>query len=147
MRPDFESVLHAAGAALCVECGKCVSVCPMAEMYPGFGYDLSPRGMVQKALKGRELLAEQGLWCCTLCGSCAMTCPAGVDCRGMVEGLRPLAGIEGAQEAGGSCADCGAALPPAPVLAYLRRTLPEGELHYLDLCPACRRRAYIVNNT
>jgi ferredoxin len=146
---EFERVLAASSSGLCVDCGKCAAVCPMAEMYPGAGWDLSPRGIVQQALRGRELLESRAVWCCTLCRECARACPAGVDCAALVEGLRPLARAAAgpAADPAGACAGCGGALPPEPVLKYLRDTLPRTGLHYLALCPACRRQAYIRNNS
>ena len=150
MDAEFVRILAARSAGLCVECGKCVTVCPMAEMYPDFGWETSPRGLVQLALRGRELLSGQGLWRCTQCEACTRTCPAGVDCCGLVADLRPLARAAAGGEPAGDAADCamcGAPLPPAPVLAYLRRTLPQVPLEYLALCPACRRERYIRNNS
>jgi len=146
MQDDFEHAISEAAARFCVECGKCTAACPMAEMYPGFSWDLSPRGIVQQALRGRELLKGQAVWCCTQCSACTRTCPAGVDCCGLVNRLRPLARLAGAPGAG-VCTACGADLPPKPVLDYLRSVLPEAELHYLQLCPACRRQAYARNNS
>jgi len=149
MDAEFSRIVTARAASLCVECGKCVTVCPMAEMYPDFGWETSPRGMVQLALAGRGLLSGQGLWRCTQCEACTRTCPAGVDCCGLVADLRPLAreAWGATYLAGGACASCGAPLPPAPVLAYLRQVLPQDPLDYLDLCPACRRERYIRNNS
>lgn len=91
MRDEFERALSEAAAPFCVECGKCTAACPMAEMYPAFSWNLSPRGIVQQSLRGRELLNDQAVWCCTQCQACTRTCPAGVDCCGLVARLRPLA--------------------------------------------------------
>ncbi len=154
MDAEFSRLVWNRAAWMCVECGKCVAVCPMAEMYPDFGWDISPRGMVQQALRGQGLLAGQGLWRCTQCEACTRTCPAGVDCCGLVRDLRPLARAA-AGEAPGTAADsgearcqnCGAELPPGPVLAYLRQALPQVPLDFLDLCPACRRLAYARLNS
>ena len=146
MRDEFERALSEAAARFCVECGKCTATCPMAEMYPAFSWDLSPRGIVQQALRGEELLKSQALWCCTECRACTRTCPAGVDCSGLVTRLRPLARLETGSPEAGKCA-CGCELPPRPVLDYLRSVLPRAELHYLTLCPACRRQAYFRNNS
>ncbi|MHC1725413.1 MAG: 4Fe-4S dicluster domain-containing protein [Syntrophobacteraceae bacterium] len=148
MQGEFERALSEASARFCVECGKCTAACPMAEMYPGFSWDLSPRGIVQQALRGQEILNGQAVWCCTQCRACTRTCPAGVDCCGLVEHLRPLArGTAGISDTG-ICAECGAELPPRPVLEYLRSVLPGGaDLCYLSLCPSCRRQAYAKNNS
>ncbi|MCE5335675.1 MAG: 4Fe-4S dicluster domain-containing protein [Desulfobacteraceae bacterium] len=149
MQDEFERALSDAAARFCVECGKCTAACPMAEMYSDFSWDLSPRGIVQQALRGRDILTGKAVWCCTQCEACTRTCPAGVDCCGLVAGLRPLARTAQGAEApvSGACADCGAPLPPKPVLDYLRSALHGAELRYLSLCPACRRQAYIRNNS
>ena len=36
--------------SLCVECGKCVASCPMAEFYDRFSFLFSARGIIKKAL-------------------------------------------------------------------------------------------------
>ncbi len=146
MTDEFESAINEAAALFCVECGKCTAACPMAEMYPGFSWDMSPRGIVQQALRGRDILTGQAVWCCTQCHACTRTCPAGVDACGLIARLRPLARTT-AETPEGKCTECGGELPPLPVLDYLRSVLPEPELHYLKLCPACRRLAYVRNNS
>jgi heterodisulfide reductase subunit C len=147
MQDEFKRALSEVSALFCVECGKCTAACPMAEMYPNFSWDLSPRGIVQQALGGSDLLNGQALWCCTQCHACTRTCPAGVDCCGLVARLRPLARLAKDASEVGVCADCGGELPPGPVLDYLRSVLPEVELRYLRLCPTCRRQAYVRNNS
>ncbi|MFZ2448882.1 MAG: 4Fe-4S dicluster domain-containing protein [Syntrophobacteraceae bacterium] len=147
MPDEFESALSEAAALFCVECGKCAAACPMAEMYPGHPPDLSPRGIVRQALRGRDILNGREVWCCTQCRACTRVCPAGVDCCGLVERLRPLARIAAGTSEVGMCAGCGGELAPRPVLDYLRSVLPDAELRYLSLCPACRRQAYARNNS
>jgi len=147
MNDEFESAIVESAALFCVECGKCTAACPMAEMYPGFSWDLSPRGIVQQALRGMEILSGRAVWCCTQCRSCSRTCPAGVDCCALVVRLRPLARMKTGKAEIDTCADCGGDLPPRPVLDYLRTVLPKDGVSYLNLCPACRRRAYAGNNS
>jgi heterodisulfide reductase subunit C len=147
MQDEFERALSDSAAPLCVECGKCTAACPMAEMYPDFSWDLSPRGIVQQALRGREVLTGRSVWCCTQCSACTRVCPAGVDCCGLVAHLRPLSRVAAGNPGAGVCTECGADLLPRPVLDYLKSVLPVGELSYLELCPACRRLAYVRNNS
>jgi heterodisulfide reductase subunit C len=147
MQNEFKLVLSEVAALFCVECGKCTAVCPMAEMYPDFSWDLSPRGIVQQALDSSDILSGQALWCCTQCHACTRTCPAGVDCCGLVARLRPIAKLATGASKMGTCADCGGELPPKPVLDYLRSVLPKADLRYLRLCPTCRRQAYVLNNS
>ncbi len=147
MNDDFERALVDSGAPFCIECGKCTAACPMAEMYPGFSWDLSPRGIIQQALRGKEILSGRAVWCCTQCRACSQTCPAGVDCCALVDRLRSLAVLATGKSEVDRCADCGGDLPPRPVLDYLRTALPGEGLNYLRLCPGCRRRAYAENNS
>lgn len=148
MPDEFRKALAESAAFFCVECGKCTAACPMVEMYPGFSRDLSPRGIVQQALRGREILSGQSVWCCTQCRACSRVCPAGVDCCGLIARIRQLAGQgQDASSGAGVCVECAGDLPPAPVLEYLRSVLPEAEVLYLKLCPACRRQAYARNNS
>jgi L-lactate utilization protein LutB len=150
MDAELRLAAQKAKTGQCVDCGKCVAVCPMAEMYPDFGYAISPRGMVQKALRGLELAGDPGPWRCTLCGACTAACPAGVDCRTLVEELRRIAGADpgaSGRTCAQTCATCGEALPSAAVQEYLRGVLPEAAWEFLGLCPACRRLAYARNNS
>ena len=116
MSRKYLDILKARGAFQCVECGKCVAMCPMAETSPGFSRVKSPRGVVQQALRGMDDMP--GVDSCLQCRSCSQTCPAG---------LLP--------------ADAGRYLEGAVNAGF------EGEIVYASLCPACRRRAYIRNNS
>ncbi len=147
MQDDFDLAIIEAGAPFCVECGKCTAACPMAEMYPGYSWNLSPRGIVQQVLRGRDFLNDEALWCCTQCRSCSRVCPAGVDCCGLVERLRAFSRRGPGRTKVSGCAECGGDLPPFPVLDYLRSVLPREDLVFLRLCAQCRRRAYARNNS
>ena len=48
------------------------------------------------------------------------------------------------------CVGCGAPLLPGDAESYLKKTVNQGfekALDYADLCPRCRRQAYIRNNS
>lgn len=147
MQDEFDRALSEAAVLFCVECGKCTASCPMAEMYPDFSWEHSPRGIVQQALRDKAILTGQALWRCTQCGACTRTCPEGVDCCALVVGLRAIARKQAGMSEVDACAECGADLPPRRVLDYLRSVLPEAELRFLQLCPACRRQVYARNNS
>ena len=143
MQKDHD-ILKAHGAFQCVECGKCVALCPMAETSPGFTRVKSPRGIVQQALRGEEDMP--GVDSCLQCRSCSQACPAGVDVAGLIAALRALKAATQMV----CCSSCGAPMLPADAGRYLEKSVNagfEGELVYAALCPACRRRAYIRNNS
>ena len=144
MSRKYLDILKARGAFQCVECGKCVAMCPMAETSPGFSRVKSPRGVVQQALRGMDDMP--GVESCLQCRSCSQTCPAGVDVAGLIADLRRLQ----ARAHLSLCSSCGAPLLPADAGRYLEGAVNagfEGEIVYASLCPACRRRAYIRNNS
>ncbi len=64
-------------AYLCLECGKCTSVCPVSR----FNHGYSPRVLVNKALKSGnlDLLKDKNIWACLTCKLCDERCPAGID--------------------------------------------------------------------
>lgn len=130
-------------AGSCVECGKCSAACSMPAMYPDFSNLYSPRGFVRHCLDtavglpGESL--EAYLWRCLQCGNCTLSCPEGVDCAGLIKGLREAVIIgegaviirEGAvvarEDAAGSgpadalyCSACGREVPGAPVRRIMR---------------------------
>lgn len=73
------------GAALCVSCGKCTTMCPLAE----FG-DFSARKVIHE---GHEELAGEAvheLGRCLTCASCEERCPQGVSFTNYVRGARAI---------------------------------------------------------
>jgi len=129
------------GALLCVECGKCASACPMTEIFEDFSYEVSPRGIVEKALVGFDLLTDVAIWFCLTCDVCTELCPAGVRFRDFVEGVRSLAVEAGVTEHGLFCERCGRFIVPTHTIDYIRGKLDGGEVpdEYLSLCPRCRQ--------
>ena len=145
MNNTRQEILTARGAFRCVECGKCVALCPMAETAAAFSRLISPRGAVQQALRGTDVTDMPALVSCLQCRSCSQTCPAGVDVAGLIADLRQLL----PQPVRICCPACGTPLLPADAQAYLSRAANAGfesELSYASLCPSCRRRAYARNN-
>jgi heterodisulfide reductase subunit C len=127
-------------AMLCVECGKCTSACPMTEIFEDFSYDVSPRGIVEKALLGFDLLTDVGIWFCLTCDVCTELCPAGVRFRDFVGGVRALAIEEGLTDHGVFCERCGKFVVPLHTVEYVQGKVSDQEAQdYLRLCPSCRR--------
>ncbi|MHC4341697.1 MAG: 4Fe-4S dicluster domain-containing protein [Planctomycetota bacterium] len=126
------------GLFLCVGCGKCVAVCPMAKLFADFSYDASPRGVIERALLG--LPEENGeLWLCLTCELCTSVCPQGVQIRDFVIEARGLAVDAGETKHGSFCRDCGDYLWPRHTVEHMKRALGEAGEEHLTLCPRCRR--------
>jgi heterodisulfide reductase subunit C len=128
-------------AVLCVECGKCASACPMTEIFEDFSYEVSPRGIVEKALLGFDLLTDVGIWFCLGCDVCTQLCPAGVAFRDFVQGVRTLAIEDGLTEHGLFCERCGRFVVPVHTVEYIQGKVKgrDGAREYLRLCPSCRQ--------
>jgi heterodisulfide reductase subunit C len=125
---------------LCVECGKCASACPMTEIFDDFSYEVSPRGIVEKALFGFDILADVGIWFCLTCDVCTELCPAGVRFRDFVQGVRAVAMEQGVTDQSVFCQRCGRYVLPAHTMEYIEGKLKsDSDDEYLRLCPACRR--------
>ncbi|UCH88593.1 MAG: 4Fe-4S dicluster domain-containing protein [Thermoplasmata archaeon] len=89
----IDELIEDTGAFDCVECGKCTSVCPVAEINSEF----APRLIVVKAQAGLEGLAkEKDIWSCLTCGLCNDMCPYKVDFTEFIRGMRSEAVIHGA---------------------------------------------------
>ena len=118
----------------------------MAETARPFSRDLSPRGVVQQALQGIHAENMPALEHCLQCRSCSSVCPAGVDVAGLIADLRQTLPEWKAV----NCALCGAPMRPMTADQYLQKAVGadfEEALSYPSLCPACKRRAYIRNNS
>ena len=100
----FIDVIEKNRAWLCLDCGKCSSVCPitlhLVEVYT------SPRLLVEKAVASGENIALEDplLWSCLTCQRCSEICPSEVDFTAFVQGVRQLAFDQGMS---GSCTHSG----------------------------------------
>ena len=75
MKGTVEAI-RATSARLCLDCGKCTAVCPVARVNGGF----SPRRLVANAVLGdSEALKNEGIWHCLTCKLCSERCPSDVD--------------------------------------------------------------------
>lgn len=126
---------------LCVECGKCTSVCPMAELFEDFSYQVSPRAIVEKVLLDFDVVNDPAIWYCLTCDECTDGCPSGVKFRDFIESLRLVAIEEGIREPGLFCKRCGKYFLPTHTLEHLKGKLGNQKvpLDFLNLCHRCRR--------
>ncbi len=81
----LETLRLSSGAAHCLECGKCSTLCPLAQ-FGGF----SAARMValrdpEAAIDGQAEAVER----CLTCGACESRCPQGVRFTDFVRGVRP----------------------------------------------------------
>ncbi|MEI8172052.1 MAG: 4Fe-4S dicluster domain-containing protein [Deltaproteobacteria bacterium] len=137
------------GADGCVECGRCVAACPMAEMYANFSIEMSPRGIIKKTLIGDSVVDDQNIWYCTECNAGTDTCPQGVSCRDLIRKLREAAVSENLPENAKPCKCCGKTFVAIPVENFVYGRLkdePPNVFGMLDICPPCRREIYLQRN-
>jgi len=141
---------RSSGSHSCVECGRCVAVCPMAEMYTNFSIEMSPRGIIKKALTGDNIITDENIWYCTECNAGTDVCPQGVSCRDLISALREIAVEEKAVENLKYCTRCGKQFLSIPAKNFVFERLreePSNVLEILELCPSCRREIYMLRNT
>jgi heterodisulfide reductase subunit C len=137
------------GADGCVECGRCVAACPMAEMYTNFSIEMSPRGIIKKTLVGDPVVEDKNIWYCTECNAGTDTCPQGVSCRDLIRKLRETAIDENLLENAKICTCCGKSFAAIPVENFVYGRLkeePPNVFEVLDICPPCRREIYLLRN-
>lgn len=144
MKDTLDKIINEAKLFYCVECGKCVAGCPLAEIYEDFSYEFSCRGIVRKALLGFNVLESKEIWFCLNCDLCAEICPTGVKYAQFIEDARLLAIGEGIIENCSFCERCGRYYVPVPTLGHFKgifegKKLPD---EFLNLCPNCRRDDY-----
>ncbi len=100
----FREVIDINHAWLCLDCGKCSSVCPIT-LHLVEGYT-SPRLLVEKAVASGEgtTLEDPLLWSCLTCQRCSEICPSEVNFSDFIQGARQLAYGQGLS---GSCTHSG----------------------------------------
>jgi heterodisulfide reductase subunit C len=139
MSEAIENLAHQYGLFHCVECGLCVAICPMEEIFADFSYEVSPRGVIERTILDFEVEKRAGVWFCLTCDLCTELCPAGVRFRDFVEEARVLMIEAGITEHGSFCRECGVYLYPLHTVEYLKQTLGESAEEMLKLCHKCRK--------
>jgi len=144
MDNEIDEIINEAKLSCCVECGKCVAVCPLREIFEEFTYKLSPRGLVKRALMGHDIsgiLKGKDIWFCLGCTACTDICPAGVKYAEFIEALRSIAIRDGITEYCSLCERCGSYFLTTPILDNIRRVMEQKGLssEFLDQCPKCRK--------
>ena len=99
-------------AALCAECGKCTSVCPLAAC-GGFSARAIACQHLDEELRGKGL----GIQRCLTCAACDLRCPQGVRFTELVRGLRSVAGRAASE------ADC----PHGGAVQAIQRLMAQGD--------------------
>ena len=86
MNNKITAAIKESQAYLCLECGKCTSVCPVSR----FNHNYSPRILVNKAIRSGnlELLQDKNIWACLTCKLCDERCPAVIDYINLTLALR-----------------------------------------------------------
>jgi len=135
--------------SLCIECGKCVAGCPLADIYEYYSYEYSARGIIRKTLLGIDILGRKEIWFCLRCDICAEVCPAGVKYAEFIDDIRQLALRRGVSQYCSFCERCGRCYLPLPTRQHIGEVLAEKEEsdEFLKLCPECRRHglARLIN--
>ena len=80
---ELRRLRRATAADLCVECGKCTSMCPL-----GTRADFSARRIATEDLREEVAGRGVGVGRCLTCGACEERCPQGVHFTEFVRGLR-----------------------------------------------------------
>ena len=91
---DLQSVISDTRVRLCLDCGKCTVVCPVAR----YDAEFNPRHIVQETLKqnGRGPVDET-IWACLSCNMCMERCNYNVKFTDFIRSLRYKALEEGAE--------------------------------------------------
>lgn len=140
----LDEIKAEAGLERCLECGKCTSVCPMGDLYRDFGFAASPRGVVERARRDRQILYSAAIWQCLECDECTRACVSQIGFRSFMRKLRDLARQCGVIPQGVACRRCGRIFLPAQAMGYIesKSGSPEKAREYLRLCPTCRTRVF-----
>ena len=140
----FAEIVQSNQAWLCLDCGKCSSVCPIT-LHLVDGYT-SPRLLVEGAVNSGEnrVLEDPLLWSCLTCQRCSEICPSGVQFSEFIQDARQLARESGQS---GECTHNGVIyswmkLMTDPTLEQNRldwiddglKTAPESEVIYFPGC-------------
>jgi len=121
----------------CIDCGKCVSSCPIAKE----GVYFSPRVIIEKALLEFSFLEDKDLWLCLTCNSCTERCPSNVRFAEFVEEVRLVAVEKGITKYCLYCKRCGEYFMTTPILEHHKKIIEETKLEEESLmfCDRCKK--------
>ena len=100
----FTDIIQSNRAWLCLDCGKCSSVCPVT-IHLVDGYT-SPRLLIENAIGSDEdtILDDPLLWSCLTCNRCTEICPSSVEFSDFIQDARQIAREE---DLSGDCTHSG----------------------------------------
>ena len=90
---DIEREIQETRARLCLDCGKCTVVCPVAQCDP----DFNPRLIVQRRLGHSAALPDETIWSCLSCYMCVERCNYRVAFPEFIRAVRWEARTQGYQ--------------------------------------------------
>jgi len=91
---NIEREIKDTNIRLCLDCGKCTVVCPIAQHDPAF----NPRLIAKRRLTQRDHnLRDETIWSCLSCYMCVERCNYHVNFPNFIHALRAEALAEGAQ--------------------------------------------------
>ncbi|MBM4453186.1 MAG: (Fe-S)-binding protein [Chloroflexi bacterium] len=91
---DLTRVIKETGIRLCLDCGKCTVVCPVAR----YDHEFNPRLIVQGALRRNGSgPVDAAVWSCLSCNMCMERCNYNVKYTDFIRSLRYKAVAEGAE--------------------------------------------------
>ena len=143
LKTKIEHLIQAHHLNLCLECGKCSSVCPMLNLYGEYLYDRSPRGVVERMSLDPEHIDDEVLWYCLACDECSFYCPSGVNFKNFMMALRELLIQHGYKGFAVFCSECGVYLMPKKEFEYLVKDSEHVKTKdLLAVCPRCKQKSY-----
>ena len=119
---DLSSVISSTHVRLCLDCGKCTVVCPVARYDPEF----NPRLIVQGALRQDGRPVDGQVWSCLGCNMCMERCNYNVKFTDFIVALRQKGLTEGAEV---QYSDGGA--PQAIMHIMARQDMKQNRLNWL----------------
>ena len=143
LKRTVERFIKRYGLNLCLECGKCSSVCPMLNLYGEYLYDRCPRGVVERMSFESDRLEDEALWYCLTCDECSFFCPSGVDFKNFMMALRDYLIEHGLRGFAVFCPQCGVYLMPKKEFEHLVKD--SGHIKTKDLlaeCARCKQKRY-----
>ena len=144
MNKQIEKIFHENNLNLCIECGKCSSVCPMKDIFSEYSYNISPRGIINTflfnfiILSEKDILKKEFIWYCMTCTVCKNQCPAEVDFPGFISALRKLLLEKNIKKHMVECERCEDRFISVFQFLYVEKSIEEDNL--ARVCPKCKRK-------